>query len=417
MASILLALALIPGCSLPFQNEMNQMDIGREIKMLDMHRTTLDWLPEYDPYSLKTMQVDLRGYDLTRLDVHDRYYDLIHADFDTVTKWPYWLPDNFDPKKILNNGKNPGLGIKSLHDMGINGKGVGVAIIDDVLLPDHAEYQQALKLYEEISCFDREASISGCRQASILVGKSTGLAPEADLYYIAEYCEFNQESDFSASQPISSPVDQASVYEPLISAINRILEINRGLGDENKIRVICIGQDIPKNYSGYFRVEQAVKMAENAGIFVISTSLYETSGYEMDFNGLGRNPFKDPDDPAQYLPGHNWEYDLYTFGRYVHTVEGLLVPMDSRTAAAPTGKKQYAYYSESDRSLCIPFIGGLYALACQVNPTITPDLFWEMALKTGDTIKVERNNITFTYKKVVNPVKLIEEIKGNQTKK
>ena len=60
------------------------------------------------------MQVDLR-YDLTRLALRDSYEELMHADFDTVTKWPYWLPEGFNPKKILETGKNPGLGIDALH--------------------------------------------------------------------------------------------------------------------------------------------------------------------------------------------------------------------------------------------------------------------------------------------------------------
>ena len=41
--------------------------------------------------------------------------------------------------------KNPGLGIKSLHESGINGKGVDVAIIDQKLRLTHTEYKSRIK--------------------------------------------------------------------------------------------------------------------------------------------------------------------------------------------------------------------------------------------------------------------------------
>ncbi|HEY3314493.1 MAG TPA: hypothetical protein VGL40_04335 [Bacillota bacterium] len=45
----------------------------------------------------------------------------------------------------------------------------------------------------------------------------------------------------------------------------------------------------------------------------------------------------------------------------------LLVPMDSR---------------------CTASIAGLYALACQVDPKVTPRRFWKVALATGETTRV-----------------------------
>jgi hypothetical protein len=36
-----------------------------------------------------------------------------------LTKWPYALPDGFNPKEIFKYGKNPGLNIRSLHKEGI----------------------------------------------------------------------------------------------------------------------------------------------------------------------------------------------------------------------------------------------------------------------------------------------------------
>jgi len=402
----LAVLLILSGCA---QNETLPVELQRDIKPLALERTTLNTLPEYNPFSGKLMQVDLRGYDLTRLALRDSYEELMHADFDTVTKWPYWLPEGFNPKKILETGKNPGLGIDALHGEGITGRGVGVAIIDDVLLPGHEEYRHALKHYEEISLVgDEPASVTGCRQASLLVGKSTGVAPEAELYYIAVTSAVT--GDFGTQNVILFPnYDLRINYDPLVMAINRVVELNEELEEGHKIRVLCIGYDLSQIY--HKQLETALEEAKHAGIFVVSTTLYETYDFQMDFNGLGRDPLAEPDRLDSYRPGHAWELKLFTFGRYIRALEGLLVPMDSRTAAAPTGEGHYAYYAQNDRTVCVPYIGGLYALACQVNPSITPEAFWEAALKTGDAITVEHNGRPFTIKKIVNPIALMEAIK------
>jgi subtilisin family serine protease len=85
-------------------------------------------------------------------------------------------------------GKNPGLDIRQLHEQGITGRGVGIAIIDQTLLVDHQEYVNQLRLYEEGSDIQGgwlQTQMHGPAVASIAVGKTTGVAPEADLFYIA----------------------------------------------------------------------------------------------------------------------------------------------------------------------------------------------------------------------------------------
>ena len=50
---------------------------------------------------------------------------------------------------------------------------------------DHVEYRDRLRLYEEIHCSDRVAQMHGAAVASIAVGKTVGVAPEAELYFIS----------------------------------------------------------------------------------------------------------------------------------------------------------------------------------------------------------------------------------------
>src|SRR5512138_212811 len=99
-------------------------------------------MPKYDPNSTDPWQVDLRSTDLTKLDLSKSRDDLLYADFDSKTQWPASdkMAADFDWQKIMEIGKDPGLSIRTLHDQGVTGKGIGIAIIDQTLLVDHIEY-------------------------------------------------------------------------------------------------------------------------------------------------------------------------------------------------------------------------------------------------------------------------------------
>ena len=53
----------------------------------------------------------------------------------------------------------------------------------------------------------------------------------------------------------------------------------------------------------------AVEKAKEAGIFVISTSIYQTYGFNM--HGMARPPMADPNDFSSYLPGVFWKNEFY----------------------------------------------------------------------------------------------------------
>ena len=48
------------------------------------------------------------------------------------------------PEKLLEEGKNPGLGIRKLHEQGITGTGVVVGIIDQRISPTHLEFRDSI---------------------------------------------------------------------------------------------------------------------------------------------------------------------------------------------------------------------------------------------------------------------------------
>jgi len=170
----------------------------------------------------------------------------------------------------MDIGKNPALGVRELHKRGITGKSVGVAIIDQGLLVDHVEYKDRLRLYEEIHCIDDTAAMHGPAVASIAVGKTVGVAPGADLYYVAE------------THGLSKPDHKFEWdFSYLARSVERILEVNRRLPEKSKIRVISISVGWDPQQKGYAEVVAAVGRAKKEGLFVVSSSLFET--YELFF--------------------------------------------------------------------------------------------------------------------------------------
>ena len=368
--------------------------IDRRPAPYEFCRGTLDTGPKYDPKNSDSFQVDLRSYDLSELDLCDSGVALVHSNFDDGTVWPApaRLPPGFDRQRMVAISKNPGLGLRSLHAQGITGRGVGVAIIDNPLLTDHQEYAERLRLYEEDNVLsESQAHMHGPAVASIAVGKTVGVAPEADLYYIGRWA-----MDLEAGgRPAVT-----NKYEA--EAIERILQINEQLPPDRKIRVISISFGWTLGQRGFQEATEAAQKAKAAGLLVISSSVEMTHGFK--FHGLGRDLLSNPDDFGSYRPAR-WGTEMYV------NHDRLLVPMDARATASPTGKNEYAFYGEGGWSWAIPYIAGMYALAAQVEPKITPERFWALAMKTGRTVETKDGAKTISLGPILDPVRLIEAIR------
>ena len=353
-------------------------------------------LPSHDPASAANWQVDVRGADLTRLDLGSRLSDLANADFDSNTRWPATLP--FNPNLVLRLGQDPGLGVRALHARGITGKGVGIGIIDQPLLVNHAEYATQLRLYEEIhSPVNVPAEMHGPAVASIAVGRTCGVAPDADLYYISEL-----QGDWGPDREFEWD------FAPLAQSINRLLDVNRTLPADRKTRVISISVGWTKDQKGYTEAMAAVERASADRVFVISTSLRHT--HSIMFDGLGRDALADPNVPSSYRPGAWWAAQFWSGQMRFKPGLRLCVPMDTRSTASPTGPHDYVHYAGGGWSWCVPWIAGLYALACQADPAITPDRFWSEALKTGTTITVSHDGEQAELGTIANPLALLERL-------
>ncbi|MBN2313164.1 MAG: S8 family serine peptidase, partial [Sedimentisphaerales bacterium] len=367
----------------------------------DFGRGALESLPHHDPKSTKNWQVDLRGRDVSRLDLRKSLDDLLYADFDSRTAWPTpnRMPEGFDRERIIKLGKNPGLGVRKVHERGITGRGIGIAIVDQPLLTKHQEYADRLRLYEEINVKPgSDAAMHGAAVASIALGKTVGVAPEADLYYIGSWT-----GDWGKGE---DGFEWNFAY--YAQAVRRILEINEQLPDDRKIRVISMSVGWSSKRKGYDEMTDAVEQAKKAGMLVVCSCIDDVHGFVFD--GLGRAPLDDPDDFLSYEPG-GWLAEGFYRGQ--RKWNQLWVPMDSRTTAAPNGIDEYVFYRQGGWSWAIPYIAGVYALAAQVDPEITPERFWKLAMKSGRTVEVEHEGRTYELGPIVDPVELISTLQKN----
>jgi subtilisin family serine protease len=310
-------------------------------------------------------RTSLHDISLKDLDLTDQGDYLKSLAFDTTTLWPpsEKLPAGFDPQKLLEEGKNPGLGIRALHEQGVNGKGIGIAILDQPLLLGHEEYSSRLVRYDATRAdwLKLKPQMHGSPIIGIAVGKTCGVAPGAFVSYYAGMT--------------------TTVHETQADWINEIINYNKTAGDSERIRVISISAS-PEDASDNDAFRKARKRALDVGILVVTCSKKF-----LRYGTLTLIEGKDPDKPESYKGGGSDHV--------------LLIPTSNKTIASYRGTNSYYYERKGGRSWAAPYIAGLAALAFQVNPDLQPETILEQLVKTATHTKAGP---------VVNPPGFIEAV-------
>lgn len=336
-------------------------------------------------------KLDVRYYDISHLNLADLSEEQLQTiSFDDDIIWPKELPSNFNPKEIMELGKDPGLGVRDLHKQGLTGKGVNIGIIDQGLYQDHIEYRDRLKLYEEYQSMYAYAEMHGSGVSSIALGKTTGVAPDADLYYIASTA-WTDDYDLT----------------PIAESIYRFIEINKALQGDNKIRVISISYGYVPDTKGAKEMEEAIDSAKKEGIFVICAN---TAMHGFDLLGSGGFMTSDPNDLTSRRPALEWRKHYSEQADAYQSSNLLIVPQDNRTYASAfsDSTKSYEFAADGGISWTVPWIAGFYALCLEANPDISIDEFVNTCLETGDTIEFTQDGKGYTFGKIINPKKVVE---------
>ncbi len=342
--------------------------------------------------SEETQDLDIRSVNCANKDLSK--YTAEQISFDNGTIFPKdisKLPATFDASVIMEKHKNPGLNIRKLHEQGIDGTGVSMAIIDTKLSP-HVEYNDNLVYYQEFLSDNHqntEGEMHGAAVSSIAVGKTVGVAPKAKLYYFAaDLIDGKFENDETKSR--------TSKY--YVAALDKIIEINKTLPDNEKI--VAVSVSASPSWSRDPEIwNKSLEKAKQAGIFVSTTRLEQE--YGLRDNGVYRLVSSNPDSFESYRQT-NWQT-----GRNIPEEiqkNTLCFPMDHRTTAAPNGINDYVHYANGGWSWMKPFEAGVYVLVKQVKPDITPEEFFKVGLETGYYSEKAKCVI-------VNPIALIDYIR------
>jgi hypothetical protein len=293
------------------------------------------------------------------------------------------IPKGFNPLKILEEAKKPTLGVTSLHRRGIDGRGVSIAIIDQRLNLDHPDYKDNIKHYERIEeawkfPIGEPSDYHGSLVAGNAAGKTTGTAPGADVYYIASNNWIRDENGEIRSDIRTSEHDNR--------AIRRIIDINRALPEDKKIRFLSCSWGSEGDLYAEER-ERLFDEAEADGIMVLG-------GY---YDCLVRN--------ERYLP-----FDV----KYPPDNDGgkktFFVPTDGKTT--PYYKGGFAYERLGGASSTYPYLAGVFALALQANPAFARRKGWQAALME---IAYSTSSVIERDIHIINPPSIVLEVERRKS--
>ncbi len=268
--------------------------------------------------------------------------------------------------KVLEEGKNPGLGVRDLHAQGITGEGVNVAIIDQPLaLPGHEEFADRIAAYYDSGCevSEQEGSMHGPAVLSLLAGESMGVAPGAKVYF--------------AAAP-SWKADSAYYADCLFWIIRQ----NRELPEGEKIRVVSVSAAPEEGwFENAAKWDKAVAAAENAGIMVLDCR----SAADTGFIYSSYYDRSDPENVEKCIPGYpDKVWDDFSNEIYSDTI---FAPANYRTFAQElqgiqAGEPCYRYDGMGGESWAVPYVAGVLALGWQVAPELDAETMKDLLFQS-----------------------------------
>ena len=335
---------------------------------------------------------DVRGKDLRNYDFSAVGDNLQNVSFDERTVFPQAATKA--ARETLERGENPGLGVRALHEAGITGKGINVALIDEPLDVGHPEYRDKIVEYRDFGS-GADTSAQGCGVAGILAGENMGVAPGVNIYY--------------AAVPAWEMYD-AQYYA---SALDWIVEVNRSLPEGEKIKVACISPN-PENPLPWINVDKylaSFMRAEKEGIIVLDS----TDEHGLVFGACSLD-YANPEDVSLCKPKGAYRIQIAPYhydgeAKEIYSGEEpnenmLRAPITHKTLPETTRPNEHRYRHDSKGQLswALPYAAGVLALGWQVRPELGGD---EMARILFDTAYTDKSG-----NKYISPGAFIEYLKN-----
>ncbi|HBY20125.1 MAG: hypothetical protein A2Y24_03045 [Clostridiales bacterium GWE2_32_10] len=295
---------------------------------------------------------DLREHDLS--DISTDLFAKLTFSYDAV------LNDKDSERIHIQNlielARKNGFGIDELHEAGVYGKGMHIAVIDQGL-------QVHSKIFKEnIIMHTDNISDEDSMHANAIVDVIHKIAPEAMIHFY--------ESDYK------------NVVEDRLEKLEEIYEYNQCFKFDGKISVISISSGllfdgIKQNEDQRKRAEKIIKLLEEDGCTVLSSEVFEkyfaiaSPKYDEDYTKI-----------VDWMYGEDWVTQKAETHKAVidrKRENSILVPGGGRLYAIPGEVSYYVYCGSAAYSWSIPIVASMILLMKSKIPNISTQEFYELA--------------------------------------
>jgi len=254
---------------------------------------------------------------------------------------------------------------------------VNVAIIDKPILQTHNEFTKRISKHTFVipeNEFNDKMHFHGITCAAFLCGNNCGVANKANLFYYAYPDKFE---------------DDGMYWNYHFKALDLILEHNKSFAE--KIKVVSISAGFPRS---------RIDLYEKMNYYITELQNYECQlVYSNNFGEKFTCASKKYGFSSDDLNG----YCLDTWQTNEWDKQKILIPSSGRSSPCNSGNNKYMYNgNQSCYSWAIPYLCGVYALALQVNCSISFNEFCNLAEKT----KLANDDGLY----IINPHGIINEI-------
>ena len=257
--------------------------------------------------------------------------------------------------------------VKNLHEQGIDGRGVNIAVIDFAFetIPD--ELKECIIFHQNCK-YDYEVHFHGTTVATQIAGKNLGIAPKSNIYFYGT----RQKRDNIIIDDYDALCD---IYEKNKNGAN--------------IKIVNISASKQRQNEKY---NEIINKLLEQGCFVIDSSVFGEN-----FTCINRNP------NTGKLYYSDWQEATMKDGKYN---EKIAIITGCKMTPLVTTEHDYLYCGQATYSWAIPKLVGFFALALQIQSDLTYDEFIELAISN----KKEQDGITlFNMEGIIN--KLNKKIK------
>ena len=342
---------------------------------------------------------DFRKKDLSKITT------LQNKCFDTETQFSIEQQLRLEPEKLIELGKRRGLGIDKLKELGFNGNGIRIAIIDGFFSLEHKEFDNSNILFDDSNIQDyiinideqnillpakemkKSQNFHGLTVASLLCGKNIGIAPNSTCHYFAcnDITEKFQSDRISALEKIIKYNDENP--EDKIQIISMSSGLTNGkLGEDKEIDLLrdkyhnrlkeqgCILLDINESMMQRYTqgcIKDIYGNIDDIENYFLSFASDDSTIF-TEYQKYLRNTEKNVES-TNTLTLEEFKKD------YINKInttykEKLIIPSGKITIPEVETKSGYRYEGNATSlSWTVPIIAGYMAMCKQIDKDLTED--------------------------------------------